>query len=305
MRILRFFVQFGVLALIVAAFVWLVGGTIWLRMATIPFQQEVKTLTEMNKQFQSYTQRCQSAPSSTQDSSPIGVQIRFVDDQSYVVELVCSLIESQPIELHTGKLPPLITRAPGSAGFFYSNAGGSDTGVDLVSLGKHLSMVLEKDTFSIGKSIAIPDAAYPQNSCKGFGFSCCSDQSGVGDGVQKSVGVLDCPTSCFERCSSVPFVELFTSDPLATFDLHEINLSKESQSVTFSYAVTSTNSTVASVSIDYGDGSNDSATTSQGIFSHTYTCASGCRYTVKIAGKDALGKSSLESPQSTLYIVRK
>jgi hypothetical protein len=103
----------------------------------------------------------------------------------------------------------------------------------------------------------------------------------------------------------VPFVELFTSEPLATFDLHEINLSKESQSVTFSYAVTSTNSTVTGVSIDYGDGSSDAAATPQGIFSHTYTCATGCRYTVKISGKDALGKSSLESPQSTLYIVRK
>lgn len=305
MRILSFFFKFGLFLVVLGALGYLFGGTLWLKMGTFGFINEVNALTNTNKQLQQYTPMCQQASSASQDSTPLGVQLRFTNNTHYVIELVCSLIEDSPIKIREGNLLPLITKDPGSAGFYYAVSGQNDAWVSLGSLGKHAYITLKDDTVSLHDTAETVLNSLPKSECDSFGYSCCNDGSLLGEGEARIDGVTDCPGKCFPVCQKVPYVELFASDPAATIDTRELTLTQATNDIVFNYGVNSANGKITEVQIDYGDGATDSSTLPQGVFTHTYNCSGPCKYTVSLQARDITGKVSIATQESKIYIVKK
>ncbi|PWU22885.1 hypothetical protein C5B42_04855 [Candidatus Cerribacteria bacterium 'Amazon FNV 2010 28 9'] len=307
MRILHFFLQVLILCIFISLFVYFWGGQLWLKVGTYQFIQDGMSLPAGAKQLEAYTQMCAQAPSSSDASTPIGMQLRFNDNTSYSIELVCSLIENSPIHIKDGKLPPLISKDPGSAGFFYSFSGDNLASVSLSSLGKHQIVMLKNDSVYLSDTDEASQNQYPQSVCTSFGYSCCNNQSNVGVGDVRSLGVVDCPTACYRSCTALPYVELFDTDPAVSVSTRETVMKSASQDFIFNYGVHPSVATekVTTVHIDYGDGQSQDSTQAEGIFTHTYTCQTSCRFTVKLTISDTAKKTSIESPGSIIYIVKR
>lgn len=305
MRILFFFIRLAVLAAVLGVFIYFVGGTLWLKIGSYGFQQDIQELPLLSKKVTEYTQVCQNAPQSSDNSIPLGFQLRFLNDQEYVTEVVCSLIENVPIEIKRGKLPPLLTKAPGSAGIYYPLEQTTlyTSSLRLKSINKELGFSLEGDVFKMGLDIQPLAGLYPKAECNAFGYACCNSASEIGKNQLIGKMVTDCPTNCFAACKSVPFVALFNSDPPYDSQTREIALTTDNLSVLFNYSINP--KTVTSVHIDYGDGTGEDSQYADGIFTHTYACMGGCHYTVSLTSKDADGVSSLETGESKIYIVRR
>jgi len=303
MRILKFLFSLVVIAVVLGAFLFTIGGTLWLHIGTVPFIHDAQVMIDNTAQIQPFIQMCRQSPASSDLSTPIGFQMRFLDSSTYQVELVCSLIENTPIVLRTGKLLPFITKAPGSAGLDVSLTDDVTSGVVLTSLGKQRVVQLNRSSITFPKT---PEAGISENrinsECSGFGYMCCDEQSESGNGQQILSGVTDCSNRCFQTCSKVPFVELFGSDPVASVENHEILMRSDSLNVVFNYSV-NTPKPLQKVVIDYGDGSTQESTQQQGLFTHTFACSGPCRRTVMLRVSDTSGAVSVDNKTSTFYIV--
>jgi hypothetical protein len=304
MRVLRFFFQLFILAAIVGVFMYTIGGTVWLTASTSHFLNDVKSLSRLSQKIQQYIPACQEAPGSSENSSPNGFQLRFTDNHHYVIELVCSLIEDTPIQLSEGTLPPFITKDPGSSGFYYSQAEDLTANIQLRSFGKTKVIQARTDKISFPATYDT-SSTVPKNTCSGFGYFCCNDQSQTGTGEHRTEGITDCPAQCYATCNTIPFVEFFASDPVANVNASEIAMTTSSLDVTFNYGVQTPDDKVSAVTIDYGDGNTQDASELQGIFVHTFTCDSTCRYKVTLRVTDTKGRTSVENKTGTIYIVRR
>ena len=305
MRIFFFFLKLAIFSSVVGALVYFFGGTLWLQVGSYAFQQDVAQLPLYDHNIAVYTHMCQQSPQASDNSTPIEFQIRFLDDRQYVVEVVCSLIENSPIEIKRATLPLFIAKLPGSAGLVFPVDPSVEvtSAVRLGSINKQLGIELKGDTVSTGQAIEPLVGLYPKAECASFGYSCCTEGSQAGKGDPLSRSVTDCPTRCFPACGSVPFVELFNSDPPYEQESREVSMNGNSLDVIFNYGVNP--KTVKNVHIEYGDGKNQDSTLADGIFSHTYTCSAACRYVVTLTTTDSSGVSSVETSQSKIYIVKK
>jgi hypothetical protein len=248
--------------------------------------------------------QCQKAPASSDYSVPIAAQLRFLDEQTYQIELICTLIETTPIVVAQGKLPMFITKMPESSGFYVDLTSPEPSSLTVKSLRSEKTFVFdEKLLAATAKRPDIAKTSLPKTACAGWGYQCCQTSAQKGTGTQKQSGVLDCPSSCFAACTSIPMVVALTSDPYPSNN--EVIMTTSSVTVTFSYTSTYSGGKVAKVWIDYGDGSRDETTEAIGVFTHTYTCNEQCRYKAVVHIEDAVGNSSVESDASTLYIVRR
>lgn len=305
MRILRFFIQILILAGIIGAVVYFFGGTVWLHAATSQIQSDARFLVDMQANSDIYLKDCQSAPSSSDASSPIAYQLRFTDPTHYNIEVVCSLIENAPLLIRSEQLPLGISTLPGSSGLYFPVAGDSNSSVTLRSLGKEEMLSLVHDVVTYGTPTSKPPSDLPRSQCSGFGYQCCEGQSQSGIGTSLTSGILDCPGKCFLTCANIPYIQVFTSDPPPTLDLREVLMQTNSLDVTFSYGIQSPDAQLKNVHIDFGDGTSQDTQVGQGIFEHTYTCQTTCRYSARISGTDTRGLKTVENLGSTIYIVKK
>src|SRR5258708_6153576 len=99
MRILAFFLRLLVFSAIIGVFVYFFGGTIWLKVGSYGFSQDITQLTLYDKNIATYNKICQTSPGSSENSVPLSFQLRFIDDRQYALEVVCTLIENTPIEI--------------------------------------------------------------------------------------------------------------------------------------------------------------------------------------------------------------
>ncbi|HSW90059.1 MAG TPA: hypothetical protein VLH19_04270 [Patescibacteria group bacterium] len=302
MRIVVFFFKTFAFLGISALFVYTLGAQAWILIAAHQFEQDVKSLPRMSRDAQKFTQICQNAPASSENSQPLAFQLRFRDSNAYAIEILCSLIPD-PVLVREGKLLPFVTKDPGSSGFYYAVEGGHDSSVRISFLTGHQTLQLLLDSVKFVSTIPDIGRPLPQTSCQGFGYACCTERSDLGRGQPLSDGVLDCPNSCFPSCQSVPFVQTFVSEPLPD-DAGRIIMTSNTQEVLFSYAVSSTNGKIAQVTIDYGDGTKDTSQLSVGVFTHTFTCSGPCTYTTIISGVDSLGKKTQDYDGAKTKIVR-
>lgn len=305
MRILFFFFKLALFCGTLGILVYFFGGTLWLKIGSYGLQQDVEQLPRYFHNISIYNKLCQESPQSSENSVPFAFQLRFLDDRVYALELVCTLIESSPIELKRGSLPPFIARAPGSAGFSYPIAQPEDSvsAIRLRSLNKEIGMQLSGDAVSLSSDIHPIVGLYPRAECASFGYQCCSQGSQAGKGALMTGPVTDCASTCFASCSNLPFVELFNSDPPYEQETREIEMPVSTLDVVFNYGVNP--KTVKNVHISFGDGQEQDSPLADGIFSHTYTCDGPCTYTASLTTIDGSGVSSVETSQSKIYIVKR
>lgn len=290
---------------LIGVFIYFLGGTLWLQVGTYNFRSEVESLPRLARNVADYTAMCQHSPQSSDNSTPLGFEIRFLDDRHYVVEVVCTLIENSPIELKRGSLPPLITKMPGSSGIYYplDQQTINLSAVRLFSINKELGISLSGDEVKVGTDIQAVIGDFPKAECAAFGYSCCTVAATVGQGVPLTGVVTDCAQNCFASCKSVPFIELFNSDPAYEPERREITMTSASLDVVFNYAISP--KTVNKIHIDFGDGSTQDSTYPDGIFTHTFSCAGPCNYTVKLSAVSADGTASLDTNEAKIYIIRR
>lgn len=273
---------------------------IQLERATRLVKDELESLNPDSGRTEHREQSCVNAPGSSPYSVPIAYQLRFLTDSEYQVELVCSYIEEAPVLMRTGKLPFLVTKLPGSTGFYYSLSKREQSSVGLSAIWFTRFFVL--DGITVSKSNSLVKNVNPISVCSGYGYTCCEQgvYAGVGD---VNSNAKDCPSTCFSACSPLPYVESFNADPYP-LDGSTIQMQGTSQNVIFSYAASSRGPKIAYVTINYGDGSQDKSVEKSGIFTHQFECASSCRIPVTLTATDVTGQVSVENPHATLYIVK-
>ncbi|MEP7167379.1 MAG: hypothetical protein ABI758_05365 [Candidatus Woesebacteria bacterium] len=304
MRIVGFFIRSLLTLAVLAVIVYLIGGQIWMAVGLGTFFSDISRLEDAVTDVVSDSRLCQSAPASSVYSTAKAVQLRFTDERSYRVEIVCTLIEDTPVALVEGKLPMFIQKAPGSSGFYVNLSAPEATSFTIRSLRAEKKLVFDEKLLVAGSALPqLTSAAVPRTSCAGFGSKCCQSATEKGVGTAQSAGVLDCPGACFSSCQSIPSVVALTSDPYPSNN--EVIMNETSLTVTFSYTTTYPGGKISKVTIDYGDGSTDDSTETIGVFTHTYTCVGPCRYKAGLHVVDSSGNSSVESDASTLYIVRR
>lgn len=304
MRIVGFFIRWLVTLAVIAGIVYLIGGQVWMAISLRGFMAHIDALETVVTDTARNARQCQSAPASSDYSVPIAAQLRFIDEQTYQVELICTLIETTPIVIAKGTLPMLITKLPESSGFYVDLERPEPSSLTVKALRSEKTFVFdEKLLAATAKRPPITQSSLPKTSCAGWGYQCCQSNAQKGTGAQKQSGVLDCSGSCFKSCAPIPMVVALTADPYPSNN--EVLMTTSSVTVTFSYTSAYSGGKISKVWIDYGDGSRDETTESIGVFTHTYTCNEQCRYKAVLHIEDDSGNSSVESDASTLYIVRR
>lgn len=305
MRIAGFFLRLAIILLVVGGLSYFLIGYVWLAWGSRAFLADVRFFEESIAADQANAKKCLNAPASSRSSLPIALQFRFLDDRSYTIELLCSLIEDSPIELRSNRLPPFITKLSGSSGFYVDLENPGVSGITLASFRAQQRFVFSKTSLLPQSAIAtietIPQTSLPQSVCAGFGYQCCAADAELGDGTGQTGGVTDCPGRCFSSCTARPYITSFVADPYPD-PSNTVRLSREQLTVTFSYSADLVGGTIDRVSIDYGDGETEEVKSPTGVFSHTYRCASMCSYTATVTAYSQDGLSSLANTTSTLYI---
>ena len=152
---------------------------------------------------------------------PYHIQLRFLDDQNYVTEVVCDGLENSPIVVLQKKLPLFVQKLPGSSGIIWPK---DYSGVRLKFLGRTAEVYLEED--EVISNMKITDEELdngPMAACTAYGFVCCNmdQEKGLGDQL---IGVKDCSESCFEACSFSPVILSFVSRPFFDQTTRELNI---------------------------------------------------------------------------------
>lgn len=260
-------------------------------------------LTQVNR-WQPYFSQCQ-ARVLTDSSSPVtSVQLRFLNDKEYVVEVGC--VGQQAVEVDRFTLPWGVTKTKGSAGFYYDLQEKTLSGELSLSLFRQ-SRIVYVDGAKAGQQWGVTDlrAGVPASQCTGHGLKCCPSDEAEGVGLPQIDGVLDCPGSCFDSCLRRPVLLSFQSDPSISLSTREISLEGSSQLVLFAYTYDDEESDIQSVTIDYGDGTVDTLVTTRGEFQKEFTCngSAPCRYTVLLQAVDVRGVVSAATRLSSITVV--
>lgn len=301
MRIAGFFLRTLLTLGILVAVVYFFGGQVWLAVSTRGFIDASKDLETSKINLSSYTRRCQSAPAASSYSSPIAIQLRFLDSTHYQTELRCTLIEDTPVIISSGQLPMFISKEPGSSGFIVDFQSPTISTVTLRAFAATKTFTLDTTSqFSDGRSASVSS---PVTSCSGWGYMCCNQDQERGSGKAQTEGVLDCSGHCYSACSPLPYIQSFTSDPFPVSE-NTIRMDTDQLTVTFSYTAAIVGGVPTKVHIDYGDGSGEDSTQSTGSFVHTYSCISSCQNTAVVTAFDSNSNSSVVNSTSTLYIKR-
>ncbi|MFZ5376733.1 MAG: hypothetical protein ACOZAN_03655 [Patescibacteria group bacterium] len=324
MRILRFFFSFFVTLTLFGIVISLVMREVMLFIGVNQVKQGLNRI-KLVENNGSYVNECLLMGGSSADDDLVSFQLRFISDNEYVIEAICSQYRLSPIEIETVKLKPFIKKEPGKSGIIWDS---ELSGVTLSVLGRKAMVIVEgkqiKSVYGDSLESTIPPG--PTASCGGFGFQCCMDDFELGDGDQL-LGVTDCPKSCYQSCLSRPVVLSFNTNPF--FDTRTRNLTVHSgELVTFSYMASdnqtsedlgqqlngmdgviytmltflesfmSADSKVevkggTTITLYYGDGQQAQFTDLQGSAEHVYTCGGpSCNYQTVIEAKNARGTTS-------------
>lgn len=117
-------------------------------------------------------------------------------------------------------------------------------------------------------------------------------------------GVIDCPGRCFDSCLQRPTLLSFQSDPQPSSpESRIVELSGQTAIVFFGYSFDGQEAEIDTVVIDFGDGTSETLTESQGRIEKEFTCQQvPCTYEVTIRAVDTRGISSPETRLSGLTV---
>jgi hypothetical protein len=320
-----FLILFGLSSLIGIVYVVWVEATV--RLAAWELRKDMEQVTiwaaQQNKNhIQQCAERLESEeiegkqlPAPGAPLYPIqGYQMRFISQDSYVLELVCNRKPVRILELDEGKLTRGLTKTNGSGilvpvrketegyddltGLVAVKFGYRTLGVGVIS--GSLGWRVEQGDGNIDEGLSVPNT-----TCAGWGSFCCSTVLEMGEGSLEP-RAIDCPETCFSHCGQRPVLVFFNTSPLLDYTTRTLTLFGNSVEVTFGYEVNDADNAVQQVVIEYGDGTRYETSQEKGLVTHTYRCATGeCRFDASIAATDVLGYTLGDSRNTVITVIMK
>lgn len=283
-----------------------------------------------------YLNNCISMGASAADNEQTyRVQLRFIDNQNYVTEVVCNGISNAPITVGADKLPFILRKVAGSSGVIWPM---DNSGVRLEILGRIGEISLLNEGINVKlKTTPVDLEAGPPAACGGYGFVCCNpaQEKGLGDQL---VGVSDCPDDCYSSCAYAPVVLAFNTRPFYDQTTGQLMI-KAGEIVNFSYNVSGSQQQgfagqieesddaltrlmknlqslidkttkpngeeKVQVILDFGDGQKENSFSLNNMVDHTYACASDqCQYTANVRALNmTTGARSADNLVSSIKII--
>lgn len=283
----------------VAGGAFLLGRELLLLYATSQVKGAVKSLKTAAANPEQYYYQCQEKGGTPTQAIPSVFQLRFTSDTDYQLEVICQQFPTDPIILSQRQLPLLVHKSPGNSGVIW---GAAESRLNLQLLGRKTAVLVQDkqlSTTAASKQLG----SIPQTSCVGYGYTCCQEETTVGQGEQE-MNSSDCPRTCFEACVSRPIILSFTSNP--SYDTAQRTLTiPNNSSVTFAYVVDGGAGELANVTLDYGDGSQADLQSETGGQDHVFNCAvnAQCYYTVSITATDRHNRPSAVTPISSIQLI--
>lgn len=248
-----------------------------------------------------YDNQCKTKGSGRAGMSAQSVQLRFTSDTEYQVEVVCTFFSNDPIVVQTYKLPPMVKKVSGQAGFT-STSKAVTGGLILEVYGRRTSLMIIDNKYKAVQGSHEIVGAQPEATCGGYGYACCSVETQIGTGSVFSAA-SDCPTECFSSCRPRPSVLKFTSDPNPDLKTRTVTISKGAP-ITFYYVIDPGQMAQATTEIQFGDGQKQDFPEQDNNYTYQYQCAEvECRYTAQIVVSDVTGTTSVPTSISSINIV--
>lgn len=301
MRILLLLLRSLIVIAIVAAIGFFITREVMITVGVAQVREALSAARALRLTPGSVAMQCQ--PSALTDPTQAiveQIQITFTSDTDFQLEIVCRTALRQPVVVNQYQLPPLVRKVDGTSGLIW---GEGTTGITLEVLGRRRSIILDnlEAEFQNG-FLPAGIGTGPMATCAGYGYSCCSPDSTVGQGLQTSL-VTDCPRSCYAQCLSRPVVLSLNTQPFYDAETRTVSIGTGDQ-VTFHFVVDPGVGQTSEATLDFGDGSSPDVTseTTHSV-THTYTCTeASCDYLVKLQVVDSRGATSADTPVSRLIV---
>lgn len=298
MNFLVTFLRLLIVIMLLGGVVFFGGREIWLFLAGEQVISDARSLTRPG-QWEQYLEGCSS--SIITGSSPFeGFQVRFIDQDTYVLEVDCATL--QPVERERVELLRGVKKTLGSAGFYYDFHSKEFLGeIQLEFLGRSRVVYVDGEEVKQIWGTTSYVVSKPASACQAFGYVCCDaeNQQGVGESI--SAGVVDCSQNCYASCLQRPVLLAFQTDPPVDYEERIARVGGTSALVFFSYAFDESAAPIEAVTIDFGDGEVHSLSEAQGFSPKEYHCDAGkCIFTATIQAVDTRG---IESPTTRLSSV--
>lgn len=292
-----------IVSLALGFLVWFFGEKVLLFLAAYELRREVAGMQQLAKTGS--VTACQGSNDFSYGDL-LGWQLRFVSEDSYVVEPVCSMGKGPAVlEKH---LSHGVVRLWGSGIFMASELSGEQSGDAWVhlSLGEHQVVVgwightakvdWEVDAYEVGGD------APAQGMCSDWGFSCCHDGRQEGDGYQ--VWTADCPNRCYQTCIQYPVVTFFNTLPQMDPRSRNVVIYQSSPVVEFGFMVES-DMALSAVQIDFGDGvKSEPLPLKTPSVAHAYECLEAqCVYEARLMAAPGSSVELVESALNQVSVV--
>ncbi|PIZ79074.1 MAG: hypothetical protein CO156_01390 [Candidatus Pacebacteria bacterium CG_4_9_14_3_um_filter_40_12] len=315
MRILAFFAKYTFLLLLLVVGVFLVAREALLLTATHTLKKSIAELVLVShKGTTASSCRAKGLSENVTGTNPT-LQLRFISDTEYVLEVNCVQNSIDPVLLNKKVLPPFVTKKQGGSGFTLSpeqSAVELEVFRDVEDL--FASWLFFEPTF-ITRSATVAASAGtliedfsindfdngPVTSCTGYGYFCCDGvaEKGVGSTIS---GLAGCEKSCYSQCVTRPLVLSFTTSPFYDFQTRALAVNK-GETIEFSYVSDPGKGNTVTAAIDYGDGAKDSLTTDTGTMMHKYACTQPkCEFTATLTLVDNWGIESAVTEVSKVKV---
>lgn len=311
MRVIKYLLFFLITGLALVCIGFVVSQRVLLLVGEKQLTQSLKSLMAASRQQIYYNQCQQLNRQYGLESNSTIFQLRFINDQEYLLETVCQALPDRPNEIGRGKLPDLLSKIPGSSGFILNQ---ETTQVRLQVLrevvdqlaavmpwlesGLRPEVVITVSDSQIIDSSDLLNVLGPNTDCAGFGFKCCAEVIEKGSGQQ--ITAQDCSGRCFASCQSLPAVLAFTAAP--GFDQFSRSIDVTSgQQVEF-WTVSNADENLLQV-INFGDGNSHRDQSQIQPVIHQYSCLTNiCEYNAEVQLEDENGVKSIVSPVSTIKV---
>lgn len=299
MRFLRWFVSLLCLLIGVGVGTFFLVREGLLIMAEQQLEKDIRFLQTTNT-WSSAGENCQLKTGLPADR----LQLRFLNPREYVLEVACGEIAYVPwSELKS--LPWQVTKTTGSAGFVLPITSREASGeITLHLWGEDKVFQVDGMDFRTrwGKTDLISDSLV--SSCTAHGLICCDLVHEIGEGNSFSRAVNDCQDSCYTQCLRRPNLLFFETDPALDAQTRAVVLSKQNTFVLFNYTFETNEADLQTVTLDFGDGTQETFSSPIGKATKTYDCqAEECRFTARISAVDTRGVPSPDLRINQLEII--
>ena len=259
-------------------------------------------------------QRCMGMNSGldTRDQDIVRLQLRFLNDQDYVLEAACFGYDFAPELIDSASLPKDVYKRPGSSGvvlvdgawelsLYYAPKLPMSLKMPQFMLSRTASLMMENSIW-VDHLTEEPDYQTPAATCAGFGYHCCD--LAVTQGTGESRPATDCVESCFAECLSRPVVLSFTAQGYDQYT-RILNLPKN-QLAQFYFQTSNESDGLSDAVISFGDGQSWTGKQTEEPIIHAYTCdAPECAFIAELKLVDQSGSESVPSNISKINVIIK